>query len=156
MKPILISTAVAGTLDLALAITFFAIKGVPLEGVPHAVAAGLLGVRAFRLGLPTAILGVALHYFIAFCVSAFYYFLSRRFGFLNNHPIASGAIYGIGVFLFMQHVVLPLSAEPRSHPPTPGSSPTSPRTSSSSESPSRSSRAASPHRRRRLPLDCLF
>jgi len=116
MKPILISTAVAGTLDLALAITFFAIKGVPLEGVPHAVAAGLLGVRAFRLGLPTAILGVALHYFIAFCVSAFYYFLSRRFGFLNNHPIASGAIYGIGVFLFMQHVVLPLSAEPRSHP----------------------------------------
>ncbi len=116
MKPILISTLVAGTLDLALAITFFTIKGAPIDAVPHAVAAGLLGVRAFSLGTSIAILGVALHYFIAFCVAAFYYLLSRRFGFLNNRPILSGALYGIGVFLFMQYVVVPLSAEPRSHP----------------------------------------
>jgi uncharacterized membrane protein YagU involved in acid resistance len=113
---VLVATLVAGTLDLSLAIIFFALgHGAPFVAVPHAIAGGLLGIRAVHGGIPTAILGVALHYFITLCVAAFYYTLSRRLLFLNHHPFLSGAAYGIGVYLFMQRVVLPLSAEPRSH-----------------------------------------
>ena len=116
LKPILIATLVAGTLDLALAIIFFAVQGAPLVAVPHAIASGLLGTKAFRGGIPTAVLGVALHYFIALSVTALYYALSLNIGLLNRQPILSGTVYGLAVFLFMQHVVIPHSAEPHSTP----------------------------------------
>lgn len=116
MKPAAIAALVAGTLDLTLAIAFFAIQqGAPFTAVPHSVASALIGARAFTGGIPTAILGIALHYVVAFCIALFYYALSLRFGFLNQHPLLSGAAYGMGVFLFMQHVVLPLTARPPSH-----------------------------------------
>jgi uncharacterized membrane protein YagU involved in acid resistance len=114
MKTILIAGLIAGTLDLDLAVAFFSLRGAPLDAIPHAIAAGLLGPRAFHGGIAIAFLGVALHYFIALSVASFYYFLSLRTRFLNSHPLLSGAVYGIGVYLFMQYVVLPLSAEPRS------------------------------------------
>ncbi|HEX5233997.1 MAG TPA: hypothetical protein VFW25_01565 [Silvibacterium sp.] len=116
MTTILIAGLAAGTLDLALAITFFTISGAPLDAVPHAIASGLLGPRAFLGGVPTAILGVALHYFIALTVAAVYYFLSRKIRLLNVRPYLAGTVYGLAVFTFMQHIVLPLSREPRSHP----------------------------------------
>lgn len=116
MKTILLAGLVAGTLDLDLAVAFFSLRGAPLNTIPHAIAAGLLGPRAFHGGITVAFLGVALHFFIALSVAAFYYALSLRIGLLNAHPFLSGAAYGIGVYLFMQYVVLPLSAEPRSRP----------------------------------------
>lgn len=114
-KTILIAGTVAGVLDLALAIIFFTVEGAPLEAVPHAIASGLLGPRAFREGLATALLGIALHFFIAFTVAAVYYFLSRKIRLLNLRPYLSGTVYGLAVFVIMQHIVLPLSAEPRTH-----------------------------------------
>lgn len=115
-KTILTAGLVAGTLDLALAITFFKIEGAPLTAVPHAIASGWLGVRAFHGGASTAILGVALHYLISLIVAAVYYLLSRGVKLLNHQPLLSGTVYGLAVFIVMQDVVVPLSAEPRSHP----------------------------------------
>jgi hypothetical protein len=116
LKPILIATLVAGTLDLALAVIFFAIQGAPLVAVPHAIASGLLGTKAFRGGIPAAAFGVALHYFIALSVTAVYYALSLNIRLMNQQPILSGTVYGLAVFLFMQHMVIPHSAEPHSSP----------------------------------------
>lgn len=115
-KTILIAGIVAGILDLALAIIFFTIEGAPLDAVPHAIASGLLGPKAFREGISTALLGVALHFFIAFTVAAVYYVFSRKIRLLNLRPYLSGTVYGLAVFTVMQHIVLPLSAEPHSHP----------------------------------------
>lgn len=116
MKPAAIAAVIAGTLDLTLAILFFGIQqSAPFTAVPHSVASALIGVRAFTGGVPTAILGIALHYLVAFCIALFYYALSLRFGFLNQHPLLSGAAYGIGVYIFMRHLVVPLTAKPPSH-----------------------------------------
>ena len=115
-KPIFTAGLIAGALDLVLAVTFFTVRGAPLDAVPHAIAGGLLGPKAFHEGLATALLGVALHFFIALTVAAVYFAASRRIGFLNHHPLISGTVYGLAVFAFMQHIVLPLSAEPRSRP----------------------------------------
>ncbi len=117
LKTVLIAGITAGTLDLALAIIFFAVqKGAPLVAVPHAIASGLLGDEAFRGGLATAALGVVLHFFIALCVAAVYYALSRKIKLMNRFPLIAGAVYGLGVFAFMLHVVLPRSAAEHSRP----------------------------------------
>jgi Na+/alanine symporter len=95
---------VAGTLDLTQACILFGWK------VPLFIAGGLLGRQAFHGGVGTYILGVLLHFFIAFSAAAIYYAASRRLGFLKEHPLVCGLFYGIAVELVMNLIVLPLSA----------------------------------------------
>jgi Na+/alanine symporter len=95
---------VAGTLDLTQACILFGWK------VPLFIAGGLLGRQAFHGGIGTYILGVLLHFFIAFSAAAIYYAASRRLGFLKEHPLVCGLFYGIAVELVMNLIVLPLSA----------------------------------------------
>jgi hypothetical protein len=113
LKTVVAAGMVAGTLDLALAIGYFAVAAhAPFVAVPLAVASGALGVRAYRIGTPAAVLGIALHYFIALTVAGIYYAASRSQRVLMRRPVVCGAAYGIGVFLVMQYIVLPLSARP--------------------------------------------
>ena len=95
---------IAGTLDLAQALILFSKK------VPLAIAAGLLGPRAFHGGAGTYILGVLLHFFIACSAAAIYVAVSRKLGFLTQHPLVCGLFFGAAVELVMRLVVLPLSA----------------------------------------------
>jgi hypothetical protein len=104
LRPILVGGAIAGTLDLTSAfITFGA-------GVPRAIAGGLLGRSAFQGGTFTWILGVILHFFIAYSAAAIYCLASRRLGFLSEHWLVCGIFYGIAIFLVMYLGVLPLCA----------------------------------------------
>lgn len=96
---------IAGTLDLTQALLLFGVR------VPFGIAAGLLGRQAARAGgVGTYVLGIVLHFFIAFSVTAIYYGASRRLRFMTEHPVACGLFYGIAVELVMSYVVLPLSA----------------------------------------------
>ncbi len=103
-KAILAGGLAAGCFDLFTAFLTFG------WGVPRAIAAGLLGRGAFQGGLATYFLGVALHFFIALSAAAIYYSAGRRLAFLKEHWLVSGLFYGVGVFLVMNLVVLPLSA----------------------------------------------
>lgn len=76
----------------------------------QSVAAGLLGTKAFQGGARTAALGLALHFFIAFCWATGYYVASRQIAFLTASPVIAGLLYGELVWLVMTLVVLPLSA----------------------------------------------
>lgn len=104
--PVVIGGSVAGAFDLASAFRDFG------WGVPRAVASGVLGSAAFRGGIGVWILGVALHFLIAFSAAAIYYIASWRLPFLKQHFLICGVFYGIGIFLVMNLVVLPLSAVP--------------------------------------------
>lgn len=117
-KTILTAGAVAGALDLALAVTFFTIRGAPLNAVPQAIASGLFGQRALHAGASATTLGIGLHFLIAIVVAAIYYLLSRTIKLLNHQPILSGTVYGLAVYVVMQDIVVPLSAQPHSHPST--------------------------------------
>jgi hypothetical protein len=103
LLPIVVGGAVAGSLDLTSAFITYG------WGVPRAIAAGLLGTPAFTGGLATWILGVFLHYFIAFSAAAIYCLASRKLEFLKSHFLVCGMFYGIAVFLVMNLAVLPLS-----------------------------------------------
>ena len=89
---------------------FWGLRGASPVRILQSVASGLLGRDAFAGGAATAILGTLLHFFIATTAAAVYYAASRRLPLLTRRPVASGAAYGVAVYLFMQHVVLPLSA----------------------------------------------
>jgi Na+/alanine symporter len=95
---------IAGTLDLLQAYILFG------WDIPLAIAAGLLGRQAFHGGAGTYVLGVCLHFFIAFSAAAVYYGASRRLGFLTEHPLVCGLFFGAAVQEVMNLVVLPLSA----------------------------------------------
>jgi len=111
-RTIAIGTLVVGTLDISDAIIFFGLRNhVPPIRIFHSIAGGLLGREAARAGgLPTAFLGGFLHYFIAFGIVTTYYLASRKIPLLTRHSWSAGAIYGVLVYLFMNLVVLPLSA----------------------------------------------
>ena len=95
---------IAGALDLLQACILFG------WDIPLAIAAGLLGRQAFHGGVGTYILGVLLHFFIAFSFAGFYYAASRRLVFLKEHSLVCGLFYGGAVQEVMNLVVLPLSA----------------------------------------------
>ncbi|HYK02336.1 MAG TPA: hypothetical protein VE974_11305 [Thermoanaerobaculia bacterium] len=103
-----------GSIDALYAISFWAPRGATPTRIFQSIAAGLLGRSAFEGGVATALLGVALHYFIALTIVVVYWFLSRRFGVLLRRYLLCGAAYGLGVYAVMNYVVIPLSANPRS------------------------------------------
>src|SRR5580704_2618397 len=94
----------AGALDLLQACILFG------WDIPLAIAAGLLGRQAFHGGVGTYVLGVGLHFFIACSAAAVYYAVSRKLGFLKEHPLVCGLFFGAAVEEVMRLIVLPLSA----------------------------------------------
>ncbi len=95
---------VAGALDLTQACILFGRR------IPLVIAAGLVGRAALRGGVGMYVLGVLLHFFIAFSITAIYYGASRRLTFMTEHPLVCGLFFGMAVELVMSLVVLPLSA----------------------------------------------
>ena len=103
-----------GILDLTAACVTWGIRaGVRPIRIGQSVASGLLGASAYQGGWQTAVLGVALHFLIAFTATTIFYIASRYFKFLIQQAILSGVLYGIAVHLFMSQVVVPLSAARR-------------------------------------------
>lgn len=111
---ILVGGSVGGTLDIVFAISFAAYNGMPPTRVLQSVASGLLGMAAYSGGVGAAVLGLALHFAMAFLLAALFLAAARRVSLLSRHAVLSGIVFGIGVFLVMRLVVLPLSAFP--HP----------------------------------------
>ena len=110
LRATLLGGLIVGTLDGLDAMIFFGLRGVGPTRIFQAIAAGLLGRDAFQGGFPTAALGVLLHYTIATTIVAVAVFMARRLPALTAKPMLVGACYGIGVWLVMNLVVVPLSA----------------------------------------------
>ena len=104
LLPILVGGFAAGLLDLIAA---FITMG---WGIPRGIAGGLIGAQARHGGVAIWVLGVLIHFFIAFSAAAIYCASSIKLDFLRDHPLVCGLFYGIAIFLFMNLVVLPLSA----------------------------------------------
>ena len=111
---------IAGILDITGACVVAWLRaGVAPVRVFQSVAAGLYGAASSSLGAKTAVIGLALHFFIATVWTAVYYFASRKLSFLISQPIISGVLYGVIVYSFMNFVVIPLSAIPKRATPPP-------------------------------------
>jgi hypothetical protein len=101
----------AGTLDISYACVFWGLKrSVSPRRIFQSVASGLLGEAAFHGGLPTAVLGLALHFLIATTMAVVFWLAARRWARLASRPLAAGACYGLLLYLVMNDVVVPVSA----------------------------------------------
>ena len=111
---------VAGTCDITYATGFSYLRsGVAPSRILESVASGLLGKSAFDGGTGTALLGLGLHYLNAFIFTAFFFLVALRVRSLLTHPVLTGAAYGLGIYIVMNYVVIPLSAiGSRPTPPT--------------------------------------
>jgi hypothetical protein len=114
LRAALWGTAIAGTLDIVYAIAFHGLRsGVAAIRILQSVASGLLGAPAYRGGVPTALLGLALHFAIMFVIAVLFVAASRRLAPLRQQAVLAGAAYGLAVYAVMNYVVLPLSAFPQ-------------------------------------------
>ena len=102
---------IAGTLDLtgACVVVWLRARVSPVR-IFQSIASGLYGSASFTGGAKTAVLGIVLHFIIATTAAAVYYLASRQLRFLIDQTIIAGVVYGVLVYLFMNFVVLPLSA----------------------------------------------
>jgi uncharacterized membrane protein YagU involved in acid resistance len=119
MVAVLVGGGIAATLDLVYAILRQAGFGRSPLWTLQSVATGWLGEDAFTSGALGGVIGFVSHYGIVLVAAALYLATSKRVRILQTHPLACGAVFGVLVYLFMNFVVLPLSAFPfkLSYPP---------------------------------------
>ncbi len=110
-RAILYAGLVCGALDGLSAIGLTLALGGKIERMFQGIAAGVVGAQAAsRGGASAALLGLALHFVIAFGAAAVYYAASRIWPLLIRRALACGVLFGVLVHLFMSYVVIPLSA----------------------------------------------
>src|SRR5471030_1310665 len=109
---VLTGAAIAGSLDLAFAFTFYGLHGATPLRILQSIASGLLGMNAFTGGWAAATLGAFCHYFILTVATFFYLAASRRISALGRHIIICGLLYGVAIYLVTHYIIVPLSAAP--------------------------------------------
>jgi len=113
LQAIGLATLLCGILDAAAATTQAATLNISPQRVFQGVASGLLGPRSFEGGWRTGIVGLVLHFLIAFIISTIYVLAALHLPFLLDRPLLAGALFGIVVFMVMNFIVLPLSRRPK-------------------------------------------
>lgn len=110
---ILLGGLSAGLLDIVYAFVVYGplSYGLTPEQVLQSVAAGWIGRDASRAGgVETAALGLGTHFLIATIMAAVFVFAASRASALTARPILWGFVYGLGLYVTMNYVVVPLSA----------------------------------------------
>ena len=107
LRPIVVATLVAGTLDILSAFVFAGMAGMTPMGVLQFVASGPFG------DAPTetpgwAAAGLAVHYAIMACMAAAYMIAAGRYPALLRRPILAGSLYGFALWILMYWIVRPL------------------------------------------------
>ena len=110
----LIGGFIAGLLHLVVqqGIVFGLILKTPIVSALQYAASGLIGDAAFAGGLATALLGLVLDFIMITIMAGVFIFSVDRIPLLRRNVILGSILYGFGVFIVMNFIVLPLSAAP--------------------------------------------
>jgi len=120
LRSSVIGGLIIGTADAIIYHWFVSsvLGGYPLTAVYQYIASGALGDSAFAGGIATALLGVLFHFIVSFVVAGVFILSANRISFLRRYPIVSALLYGFGVSIVMNMIVIPLSAAPPLPAPT--------------------------------------
>ena len=83
------------------------------------IASGIYGTAAFAGGTPMVITGILIHFLIGFIIAIIYFYAYPKIGLLKSKPLIAGLILGLGVWLVMNLLVIPISNTQKS-PFSPG------------------------------------
>lgn len=106
-RRILLATAVAGTLDMGMAMIETAAAGKPIGGMLRGLASGPFPPAA-GWGAGGAIVGFLVHYAIMATMASVFLFAHRRIAAVRSNAIVAGMVYGVILWLVMYGLVLPL------------------------------------------------
>src|SRR3954469_2142990 len=115
LKPILLSGLIVGTLVILAAITdFYSSTGKPPANIFKYIASAVLGMDAFSGGTGMILLGLLLHYIVAFSFTIFFFYLYSKYAtWMSSNRIVTGILYGIFIWVIMNRIVVPLSMAPK-------------------------------------------
>lgn len=112
---ILWSGLVAGVLDsLAGVVVYYIWFGLNPLQVLQFIASGISGPSAINGGVVPILLGLFFHFVIAYTVAVIYFFAYPKINLPGKYPIAVGLLYGLGIWLVMNLLILPNSNIPKS------------------------------------------
>jgi len=118
-RRIVLATAIAGTLDIGMAMIETARAGKPIGGMLRGLASGPFPGAA-DWGAGGAVAGLFVHYAIMAVMAAIFMVAWQRIALVRRHTIPAALIYGVILWLVMYGLVLPL----RFGMPFPSPSPT--------------------------------
>ena len=119
LRPILLATLVAGTLDICAAIVLSLTLGRGPANMLRFVASGPFP-QATEWGSAGSALGLAVHFALMAVMAAVYMVAADRRPALRARPLQWGVIYGLVTYVAMNLVVVPLRF-PAAFPPSPRS-----------------------------------
>jgi hypothetical protein len=110
----LIGGFIAGVLHFVIqqGIVFGLILKNPIISSLQFVASGIMGDAAFAGGLATALFGLVLDFIMITIMAGVFIFSVDRIPLLRRNVILGSILYGFGIFIVMNLIVLPLSAAP--------------------------------------------
>ena len=111
---VLLAGFITGTLDILSASVYFTIAthGQPLSKLFAYISSGVFGKEAFNGNPAMTLWGLLFHYGIALTWSFVFLSIYPKIPDLRRYPVATGLVYGLIVWSFMQFIVLPLSRVP--------------------------------------------
>ena len=95
-------------------IFFSLLEKYPYISLLQYIASGAMGKAAFAGGLATALLGAVLEFLMTFIIAGIFILSAYQIPLLRRYVIVGSLLYGVGVFIVMNFIVLPLSAAPPS------------------------------------------
>ena len=118
LRAIIAGGFIAGTIDIGAAV---ALNHIGPITILHAIASGILGKASYSGGLNTALFGLVLQWAMSLIIAAIFVLAASRLPVLRLRWLAMGLAYGVGIFVVMTFVVVPLSASfPKNPPKLPG------------------------------------
>ncbi|MCW3845751.1 hypothetical protein OF829_00760 [Sphingomonas sp. LB-2] len=104
-QKIVTATLIAGTLDIAMAITETLMKGKDPLGMLAGIASGPIP-GAGTWGLAGSAIGLLVHFAIMAVIATVFILVRERSALIRNHTLLAAALYGVGVWAVMYGVVL--------------------------------------------------
>src|SRR5512141_3346358 len=105
---------ITGTLHLLVQVglVYGLILKSPLISSLQYLAGGAMGNAAFTGGLATALLGLILEFVMTIIIAGVFILSADRIPLLRRYLIPGSLLYGFGVYVVMNFIVVPLSAAP--------------------------------------------
>ena len=113
-KTILWSGFIAGNLDaIAGAAVYYIFFGMNPIQVVQFIGSGVHGPSAIGGGAAMFFAGLLYHFIISFAVAIIYFYAYPKIKLLRDHKVAMGLVYGLGIWIVMNLLVLPQSNIPK-------------------------------------------
>jgi hypothetical protein len=115
VRTVLVLGLLVGTLDILAAILDFYINtGKNPSSIFKYISSAILGKEAFTGGTGIIIIGLFLHYGIAFLFTIFFVWLHvKKKKLLPGNRLLTGIVYGIFIWMVMNLIIVPLSGTPK-------------------------------------------